>query len=69
MTSFYLPKQAPKLEQAISAEIRKMYASGELAKLIAKWGGDPEQFLTPSPEMAGVAPRVDRPDNWEPPSL
>src|SRR5262245_60069643 len=48
MTSFYIPKQEPKLEKAVSAEIRKMYASGEMAKLIAKWGGDPQKFLTPS---------------------
>jgi ABC-type amino acid transport substrate-binding protein len=68
MTSFYVPKQEPKLEAAVSAEIRKMYASGEMAKLIAKWGGDPQQFLTPSPDMAASRRGVDRPQNWEPPS-
>jgi ABC-type amino acid transport substrate-binding protein len=69
MTSFYLPKQEPKLEKAVSAEIRKMYASGELAKLISKWGGDPRKFLTPSPEMAAARRGVDRPQSWTPPSL
>jgi polar amino acid transport system substrate-binding protein len=69
MTSFYVPKQEPKLEQAVSAEIRKMYASGEMAKLIAKWGGDPQKFLTPSPDMAAARRGVDRPDNWEPPTI
>ena len=69
MTSFYLPKQAPKLERAISAEIRKMYESGEMAKLIEKWGGDPEQFLKPSPWMGKMRAGVDRPDGWTPPAL
>jgi polar amino acid transport system substrate-binding protein len=68
MTSFYIPKQEPKLEKAVSAEIRKMYANGELAKMIAKWGGDPQKFLTPSPGMAEERRGVDRPDNWQPPS-
>ena len=69
MTSFYVPKQEPKLEQAISAEIRKMYASGELAKLIAKWGGDPQKFLTPSPGHGGGAPRGRPARDWEPPTI
>jgi polar amino acid transport system substrate-binding protein len=69
MTSFYIPKQEPKLEQAVSAEIRKMYASGEMAKLIKKWGGDPQKFLKPSPEMAAERRGVDRPANWTPPSI
>jgi ABC-type amino acid transport substrate-binding protein len=69
MTSFYIPKQEPKLEKAVSEEIRKMYASGELAKLITKWGGDPQKFLTPSPGMAEARRGVDRPENWQPPAL
>jgi ABC-type amino acid transport substrate-binding protein len=69
MTSFYIPKQEPKLEQAVSAEIRKLYASGEMAKLIQKWGGDAQKFLTPSPEMAAARRGVDRPSNWTPPSI
>jgi ABC-type amino acid transport substrate-binding protein len=68
MTSFYIPKQEPKLERAISAEIRKMYASGEMATLIEKYGGDPKQFLTPSPWMAKMREGVDRPASWEPPA-
>jgi ABC-type amino acid transport substrate-binding protein len=69
MTSFYVPKQEPKLERAVSAEIRKMYANGELAKMVAKWGGDPKKFLTPSPDMAAARRGVDRPANWNPPAL
>ena len=68
MTSFYLPKQAPKLEAAISEEIRAMYESGEMAKLIEKYGGDPAQFLKPSPWMAAMRQGVDRPADWAPPS-
>jgi len=69
MTSFYLPKQSPKLEKAISDEIRKMYASGELTTLIEKYGGDPDEFLKPSPEMAAARQGVDRPADWTPPSI
>jgi ABC-type amino acid transport substrate-binding protein len=69
MTAFYLPKQAPKLEAAISREIRAMYESGEMAKLIEKWGGDPQQFLEPSEWMGGLRQGVDRPADWTPPSL
>jgi polar amino acid transport system substrate-binding protein len=69
MTSFYLPKESPKLEKAISDEIRKMYASGELTTLIEKYGGDPAEFLKPSPEMAAARQAVDRPADWTPPSI
>lgn len=69
MTSFYLPKQSPKLEAAISKEIRAMYASGELTTLIEKYGGDPDEFLEPAPEMAAARQDVDRPADWTPPSI
>jgi polar amino acid transport system substrate-binding protein len=69
MTSFYLPPQAKKLEKAISDEIRAMYGSGELTKLIEKWGGDPEEFLKPTPEIAKARQGVDRPADWVPPSI
>jgi ABC-type amino acid transport substrate-binding protein len=68
MTGFYVPKQEPKLEQAVSDQIRAMYANGEMAKLIEKWGGDPKQFLTPSPWMAAMRDGVDRPQGWKPPA-
>ncbi|KAA3507785.1 transporter substrate-binding domain-containing protein [Agrobacterium vitis] len=69
MTGFYLPKQAPKLEKAISAQIDAMYRDGSLAALITKWGGDPKQFLVPSPEMAAARRGIDRPADWTPPSV
>lgn len=69
MTSFYLPKQSPKLEKAISAEIDRMYADGRMTALIKKYGGDADQFLKPSPSMAGDRRGVDRSADWNPPSI
>ncbi len=69
MTSFYLPKQATALEKAISEQIRAMYTSGELTKLIEKYGGAPDQFLKPAPEIAGTRRGVDRPAAWQPPTI
>lgn len=65
--SFYVAKEAPKLEAAISKEIDKMYANGELEALIKKYGGDPQQFLKPTPEMSSSRQGVDRPDDWAAP--
>jgi ABC-type amino acid transport substrate-binding protein len=67
--AWYIPKQEPKLEQAISAQIRKMYENGEMAKLISKYGGDPSQFLTAGAWIGKDRAGVDRPANWQPPSL
>jgi ABC-type amino acid transport substrate-binding protein len=69
MTGFYLPKQAPKLAQAISDQIDAMYKDGSLAALVTKWGGDPKQFLVPSADMAAQRRGVDRPQTWSPPSI
>jgi len=69
MTSFYLPKEAPKLAKAVSDQIDAMYKDGSLSALITKWGGDPKQFLIPSPEMAAQRRGVDRPADWSPPSI
>lgn len=68
-TGFYLPKQATKLEKAISAQIDLMYTDGELTKLIEKWGGDPQQFLVPASDVATSRRGVDRPADWTPPSI
>ena len=69
MTGFYLPKQATKLEKAVSEQIDQMYKDGSLAALITKWGGDPKQFLVPSAGMAAQRRGVDRPADWSPPSI
>ncbi|NKE57733.1 amino acid ABC transporter substrate-binding protein [Lentzea sp. PSKA42] len=69
MTSFYLPKQATALEAAISKEIRAMYASGEMTKLVQKYGGEPEQFLKPAAHIAPLRRGVDRPADWAPPTI
>ncbi|MGW1782324.1 substrate-binding periplasmic protein [Streptomyces sp. NPDC002143] len=68
-TGFYLPKQATKLEQAISAQIDAMYTNGEMARLVQKYGGDPEQFLEPAADVATARRGVDRPGSWTPPSI
>jgi polar amino acid transport system substrate-binding protein len=65
--SFYVAEEEPKLEKAISDEVRAMYDNGELAKLVEKYGGDPEQFLVPTPEMSTARQGVDRPDDWTAP--
>jgi len=69
MTGFYLPKEAPKLAKAVSDQIDAMYKDGSLSAMITKWGGDPKQFLVPSPEMAAQRRGVDRPADWSPPSI
>jgi ABC-type amino acid transport substrate-binding protein len=68
MTGFYVPKEAPKLEKALSGVIRDMYANGELVNLIKKYGGDPDQYLKPSPSMTADRQAVDRPADWQAPS-
>ncbi|WP_155059474.1 substrate-binding periplasmic protein [Streptomyces blattellae] len=68
-TGFYLPKEATKLEKAISAEIDAMYQNGEMEKLVKKYGGDPEQFLKPAADVATARRGVDRPQDWTPPSI
>jgi polar amino acid transport system substrate-binding protein len=68
MTGFYLPKQEPKLEKAISQAMDEMYSNGEMAALIKKWGGVPDQYLKPSASMAAARQAVDRPADWKPPT-
>lgn len=65
--SFYIAKEEPKLEAALSKEIDKMYSNGELADLITKYGGDPDEFLEPTPEMSTARQGVDRPKDWSAP--
>lgn len=68
MTGFYVPKQEPKLNQAISDAIDAMYKDGSLAALITKWGGIPDQYLKPSDTMTAERRAVDRPGSWTAPS-
>jgi ABC-type amino acid transport substrate-binding protein len=69
MTGFYLPAQETKLQAALNQQIDAMYKDGSLAALIMKYGGDPAQFLKPSPDMSAQRHAVDRPAGWTPPSL
>jgi ABC-type amino acid transport substrate-binding protein len=64
---FYVAKQEPKLEAALSKEIDAMYQNGKLAELITKYGGDPKQFLVPTPEISKARRGVDRAANWTAP--
>ena len=67
--AWYLPKQEPKLEQAISDQIRKMYANGEMKQIIAKYRGAPAQFLKPGAWISSSRQGMDRPNNWQAPSI
>jgi ABC-type amino acid transport substrate-binding protein len=69
MTGFYLPKKESKLQKALDTQIRAMYGDGRLTALVKKYGGDPDQFLKPSPDMAKQRHDVDRPATWTPPSI
>lgn len=69
MTGFYVPKQEPALEKAISQQIDAMYKDGSLSTLIKKYGGDPDQFLKPAADMAKQRQAVDRDTSWQPPSI
>jgi polar amino acid transport system substrate-binding protein len=69
MTGFYVPKQEPRLVSAMNKVITQMYANGELAKLLAKWGAKPDLFMKPSPGMAQQRRAADRPASWTPPSI
>lgn len=69
MTGFYVAKQSQDLADAISDKIRAMYADGTLAELVTKWGGDPEVYLKPSPDMPKLRQSVDRDAAWAPPTI
>jgi polar amino acid transport system substrate-binding protein len=69
MTGFYMPSQETKLQAALNEQINAMYKDGTLSALITKYGGDPAQFLKPSPDMSAQRHAVDRPAGWTPPSL
>ncbi len=63
-------KEHPELEKAISEEIQKLSASGELAEIYEKWGvPDVEAWLTvPGDYIRDQRVGVDRDESWNPPS-
>lgn len=65
---FFIPKEHLILENALTEELRAMYESGDLAEILEEWNLDPQLFLTPG-ESAGLRAGIDRPDDWEPPSI
>ena len=67
--AFYLPKAATKLEKALDEQIDKLYTNGQLAQMITKWGGDPNQFGKPDPYLETLRQNVDRPADWKLPTI
>jgi polar amino acid transport system substrate-binding protein len=67
--NFYVASESPKLQEAMDVVIHEMYANGEMAALIEKYGGDPNVILTPFDGVAEARIGIDRPEGWEPPSL
>ncbi|MER9473649.1 transporter substrate-binding domain-containing protein [Mesorhizobium sp. M0520] len=62
---FGLSKENKDLADAISGEIRKLWANCEVKKIGAKYGFTHEAQYTPSPVNFRVG--VDRPEGWRPP--
>lgn len=69
MSGWYLASESPKLEKALNEQIRAMYKSGELAKVITEAGADPKEMLVPQPYFAEQRGKTDRDANWQPPSI
>ena len=67
--AFYLPKADTELEQALDAQIDKLYENGQLAAMVTKWGGDPNQFCKPDPYLETLRQGVDRPAGWKLPTI
>lgn len=67
--AWYIPKQEPTLEAAVSAQIDALYKNGQEAKFIAKWGGSPAQFLKPGAWISQERRGVDRPKTWNAPRI
>jgi len=65
--AWYIPKQEPKLEKAVSAQIRALYRSGQETKFIRTWGGSPAEFLKPGAWISKERRGVDRPAGWQAP--
>jgi polar amino acid transport system substrate-binding protein len=69
MSGWYLNSEEKELMAQLDKQIDKFYADGTAAEVVEKWGGDAKLMLTPSPEFADQRKKVDRDQDWEPPSL
>lgn len=56
------------VEQALTEQIRAMYADGTMDKLIESVGGDPDEYLEAPVEVTDRRIGVDREEDWTPPS-
>jgi ABC-type amino acid transport substrate-binding protein len=68
MSGWYLNAEQEELRDALNAEILDFYESGFAAQVVEKWGGNPDDMLTPIPEFTDQRIDVDRPEGWSPPS-
>lgn len=66
---FYVSDQAEALEEALSKVVRQFYICGKLKKIVEEFGGDSEALLTPQPLFGEQRHGVDRPADWEPPTI
>ncbi|QIE48011.1 amino acid ABC transporter substrate-binding protein (plasmid) [Pseudohalocynthiibacter aestuariivivens] len=69
--AWYLRKDRSELANELTAAINEMYADGSIASLLSKYGiEDTTVWLTPPGDYIAEERRgVDRPDDWQPPSV
>ena len=66
ITGFYAA--SPEIADALTEQLRDMYADGYMDKKIAEYGGDPDKYLEAAPEIWERRIGVDREKGWTPPS-
>jgi polar amino acid transport system substrate-binding protein len=69
MDGWYLNSKEQKFEDALNKELKKFYGNGYLSERIKAWGGNPDVMLKPDPGFATDRRGVDRPSDWNPPSI
>lgn len=68
--AWYVSKSNAALAQKLSVAIRQMYKDGTLARVLQKYGANPQTWLVPpGGYIAKERQGVDRPANWQPPSI
>jgi polar amino acid transport system substrate-binding protein len=66
--AWYAAKGQDELADALTEQIREMYADGTLAELLEKYGGSASWLVPPGDYIAEERRGLDRPEDWEPPS-
>ncbi len=68
--AWFVNQDSPELADEISVALRDMYTDGSLAEILESYGADPEAWLIPPGDYIAEQRRgVDRPDDWEAPSI